>query len=117
MLSEGLLILELDRLLKPGGIFASSSFQVSTVDDVPTRVNKEQANNMCWSVVSENDKSTVWQKTSNHSCYLSEYVLFSVLFGSNIYWHMLIFYMTFPYVSTYLLYDLFAPGRKITSSH
>jgi hypothetical protein len=76
--SEDLLVLELDRLLKPGGIFASFSSQVATAEDVPAEVNKEQAS-ICWSSLLEDDKSVFWQKAYNRTCYYSRYLLICLL--------------------------------------
>lgn len=74
---DGIILLELDRLLKPGGFFVWS-FQVPMPSEsLPEKheqdwqVNKDMASNICWSIVLEAPQTIMWRKAANQSCYSS----------------------------------------------
>ncbi|KAK7275774.1 hypothetical protein RIF29_16896 [Crotalaria pallida] len=69
---DGTLLIEADRLLKPGGYF------VWTSPLIKSRNKKDQkswmfvhdfAENLCWELLSQQDATVVWKKTSTKSCY------------------------------------------------
>lgn len=74
---DGILILELDRILRPGGYFIWTSPLVDSAEALSS--NNEQdgnsrrdlASRLCWSFWSQSDQTVVWKKTMNHSCYFS----------------------------------------------
>jgi len=71
-------ILEVDRVLKPGGYFVLTSPMVKTrggllamkkgnmltpVEDFTQRI--------CWSLLDQQDETIIWQKTVDPKCYAS----------------------------------------------
>ncbi|KAL8256629.1 hypothetical protein R6Q59_031696 [Mikania micrantha] len=75
---DGMHLIEADRILRPGGYF------VWTSADANTRAygrNKENLNvgdfvrnfakDLCWDLLSQQDKTVVWKKPSNKDCYAS----------------------------------------------
>lgn len=75
---DGLFILEVDRVLKPGGYFVLTSPMVKTqggllamkkgnmltpVEDFTQRI--------CWSLLDQQDETIIWQKTVDPKCYAS----------------------------------------------
>ncbi|KAI4302167.1 hypothetical protein MLD38_037950 [Melastoma candidum] len=75
---DGLFLLEVDRVLKPGGYFTLTS--PNTKDpggssygrkkDLFTPLDK-YTDDMCWTLLSQQDETFVWQKTSDRECYMS----------------------------------------------
>ncbi|CAH2067802.1 unnamed protein product [Thlaspi arvense] len=71
---DGLLLVEVDRVLKPGGYFVWTS-------PLTNARNKEDlkrwnfvhdfAESICWKLLSQQDKTVVWKKTINTKCYSS----------------------------------------------
>ncbi|KAG4382869.1 hypothetical protein JHK82_040348 [Glycine max] len=71
---DGLLLIEADRLLKPGGYFVWTS-------PLTNARNKENQKRwkfiqdftltLCWELLSQQDETVVWKKTSKKSCYAS----------------------------------------------
>ncbi|KAI4381378.1 hypothetical protein MLD38_007452 [Melastoma candidum] len=73
-----LFLLEVDRVLKPGGYFALTS--PSTKDQGgPSNARKRDtfspldkyADDMCWTLLAQQDETFVWQKTADRECYKS----------------------------------------------
>ena len=76
--TDGIFLIEVDRVLKPGGYFVWTS----PLTNVQTFLrNKEKqkrwnsirdfAENLCWELMSQQDETVVWKKTSKKSCYNS----------------------------------------------
>ncbi|XP_010535445.1 PREDICTED: probable pectin methyltransferase QUA2 [Tarenaya hassleriana] len=71
---DGLLLIEADRVLKPGGYFVWTS-------PLTNARNKENlkrwnfvhdfAESLCWDLLSQQDETVVWKKTSKTNCYSS----------------------------------------------
>ncbi|KAJ0231137.1 pectin methyltransferase QUA2 [Hirschfeldia incana] len=71
---EGLLLVEVDRVLKPGGYFVWTS-------PLTNARNKEDlkrwnfvhdfTESICWTLLSQQDKTVVWKKTEKTKCYSS----------------------------------------------
>uniref|UniRef100_A0A1J3EDY1 Methyltransferase n=1 Tax=Noccaea caerulescens TaxID=107243 RepID=A0A1J3EDY1_NOCCA len=69
---DGLLLVEIDRVLKPGGYFVWTS-------PLTNARNKENlkrwnfihdfAESICWTLLSQQDKTVVWKKTIKTKCY------------------------------------------------
>ncbi|GAB4847902.1 hypothetical protein Ancab_026962 [Ancistrocladus abbreviatus] len=69
---DGILLLELDRLLRPGGYFAYSSPEAYEHDAENLRVWNSMYNllkRMCWRIVSKKDQTVIWAKPLSNSCY------------------------------------------------
>ncbi|KAI4386407.1 hypothetical protein MLD38_004339 [Melastoma candidum] len=73
-----LFLLEVDRVLKPGGYFVLTS--PSTKDQGgPSDARKRDmfspldkyAEDMCWTLLAQQDETSVWQKTADLECYKS----------------------------------------------
>lgn len=70
---DGVLLLELDRLLRPGGYFVYSSPEAYAHDAENRRIWNSMYDllrRMCWRVVSRKDQTVVWAKPVSNSCYL-----------------------------------------------
>ncbi|KAL9671803.1 hypothetical protein QQ045_009376 [Rhodiola kirilowii] len=70
---DGILLLELDRLLRPGGYFVYSSPEVYAQDIENRRIwnaMHDLLKRMCWRVVSKKDQTVIWAKPLSNSCYL-----------------------------------------------
>ncbi|KAH1078151.1 hypothetical protein AAZX31_19G151600 [Glycine max] len=70
---DGILLLELDRLLRPGGYFAYSSPEAYAQDEEDRRIWREMSTlveRMCWKIASKKDQTVIWVKPLTNSCYL-----------------------------------------------
>ncbi|PSR87543.1 Methyltransferase [Actinidia chinensis var. chinensis] len=68
----GILLLELDRLLRPGGYFVYSSPEAYAHDVENRRIWNamyDLLRRMCWRVVSRRDQTVIWAKPLSNSCY------------------------------------------------
>ncbi|XP_013692470.1 probable methyltransferase PMT5 [Brassica napus] len=77
-IKDAMLLLEVDRVLKPGGYFVLTSPTNKAQGNLPdtkktsisTRVN-ELSKKICWSLTAQQDESFLWQKTADSNCYSS----------------------------------------------
>ncbi|KAK7345760.1 hypothetical protein VNO77_16371 [Canavalia gladiata] len=70
---DGILLLELDRLLRPGGYFAYSSPEAYAQDEEDRRIWKEMnalVGRMCWKVAAKRNQTVIWVKPLTNDCYL-----------------------------------------------
>lgn len=70
---DGILLLELDRLLRPGGYFVYSSPEAYAHDPENRRIWNamyDLLKSMCWKIVSKKDQTVIWAKPISNSCYL-----------------------------------------------
>ncbi|XP_043724743.1 probable methyltransferase PMT9 isoform X1 [Telopea speciosissima] len=70
---DGILLLELDRLLRPGGYFVYSSPEAYAHDEANRRIWNAMSDllrRMCWRIVSKRDQTVIWAKPLSNSCYL-----------------------------------------------
>lgn len=70
---DGILLLELDRVLRPGGYFALSSPEAYANDPENRRIRNSMYNllrRMCWRVVARKDQTVIWAKSTGNSCYM-----------------------------------------------
>lgn len=70
---DGILLLELDRLLRPGGYFAYSSPEAYAHDPENQRIwnsMHDLLKRMCWRVVAKKDQTVIWAKPLSNTCYL-----------------------------------------------
>ncbi|PIA45413.1 hypothetical protein AQUCO_01700746v1 [Aquilegia coerulea] len=70
---DGLLLLELDRLLRPGGYFAYSSPEAYAQDEEDLRIWREMSalvERMCWKIASKQNQTVIWVKPLTNDCYM-----------------------------------------------
>ncbi|KAK7336879.1 hypothetical protein VNO77_17430 [Canavalia gladiata] len=70
---DGILLLELDRLLRPGGYFAYSSPEAYAQDEEDKRIWTEMSafvERMCWKIAAKRNQTVVWVKPLTNNCYL-----------------------------------------------
>ncbi|KAL2599125.1 hypothetical protein AAZV13_10G034700 [Glycine max] len=70
---DGILLLELDRILRPGGYFAYSSPEAYAQDEEDQRIWKEMSalvGRMCWKIASKRNQTVIWVKPLTNDCYL-----------------------------------------------
>ncbi|PON50355.1 putative pectin methyltransferase QUA [Trema orientale] len=73
---DGMLLIEVDRVLKPGGYFVWTSPLTNAQTFLRNKENqkrwnfvREFAENLCWEMLSQQDETVVWKKTSKRKCY------------------------------------------------
>ncbi|MED6108009.1 hypothetical protein PIB30_019412 [Stylosanthes scabra] len=69
---DGILLLELDRLLRPGGYFAYSSPEAYAQDEEDRRIWKEMSalvERMCWKIAAKKNQTVIWVKPLTNDCY------------------------------------------------
>ncbi|WOH12710.1 hypothetical protein DCAR_0832218 [Daucus carota subsp. sativus] len=69
----GILLLELDRLLRPGGYFAYSSPEAYAQDEEDLRIWREMSTlveRMCWKIAAKQNQTVIWVKPLNNNCYM-----------------------------------------------
>ncbi|KAL5733168.1 hypothetical protein ACOSP7_032509 [Xanthoceras sorbifolium] len=71
---DGILLLEVNRMLRAGGYFAWAAQPVYKHEEAQEEHWKEMLNlttRLCWELVKKEGYIAIWQKPSNNSCYLS----------------------------------------------
>lgn len=75
---DGLFLIEIDRLLKPGGYFVLTSpitqqhdSTTSTKKGRVSRPLEEFTKKLCWSLLAQQEETFLWQKTPDSQCYIS----------------------------------------------
>ncbi|KEH34953.1 putative S-adenosyl-L-methionine-dependent methyltransferase [Medicago truncatula] len=71
---DGILLIEADRLLKPGGYFVWTSPLTNARNKDSQKRWKlihDFAENLCWDMLSQQDETVVWKKISKRKCYSS----------------------------------------------
>ncbi|XP_076903572.1 putative pectin methyltransferase QUA2 [Bidens hawaiensis] len=75
---DGIHLIEVDRVLRPGGYFVWTSSVANTRASVRNKENSKIedfvfsfAKDLCWDLLSQQDKTVVWKKPSNKDCYAS----------------------------------------------
>lgn len=75
--TDGMFLIELDRLLKPGGYVVLTSPTIKQYEGLsPKKRNmltpmEELTEKICWSLIAQQEQTFIWQKTSDVSCYSS----------------------------------------------
>lgn len=70
---DGILLLELDRVLRPGGYFAYSSPEAYAQDEEDLRIWKKMSQlveRMCWKIASKQNQTVIWVKPQTNDCYM-----------------------------------------------
>ncbi|KAL2323422.1 hypothetical protein Fmac_027801 [Flemingia macrophylla] len=68
----GILLLELDRILRPGGYFAYSSPEAYAQDEEDRRIWTEMnalVGGMCWKIAAKRNQTVIWVKPLTNDCY------------------------------------------------
>ncbi|KAL5567586.1 hypothetical protein UlMin_024161 [Ulmus minor] len=71
---DGILLLEVDRMLRAGGYFVWAAQPVYKHEEVLEEQWKEMLNlttRLCWEFVKKDGYIAIWKKPSNNSCYLN----------------------------------------------
>ncbi|PON62649.1 putative methyltransferase PMT [Parasponia andersonii] len=69
---DGILLLELDRLLRPGGYFVYSSPEAYAQDEEDLRIWREMSalvERMCWKIAAKRNQTVIWVKPLTNDCY------------------------------------------------
>lgn len=76
--TDGILLIEVDRVLRPGGYFVWTSPVTNTQGFLRNKENEKRwnimlnlASGLCWEMLSQQDETVVWKKTSLKKCYAS----------------------------------------------
>lgn len=70
---DGILLLELDRVLRPGGYFVYSSPEAYAHDPENERIRSslhDLLKRMCWRIASKKEQTVIWAKPLTNSCYM-----------------------------------------------
>ena len=77
--ADGIFLVEVDRLLRPGGYFVWTSV-TNTHRSLRDKKNQKKwtqirdfAESLCWDMLSQQEETIVWKKTSTKKCYSSRY--------------------------------------------
>ncbi|XP_061368003.1 probable methyltransferase PMT4 isoform X3 [Gastrolobium bilobum] len=74
---DGMFLIEVDRVLKPGGYFVltspTSRSQGSSREKKRSILNpmEELTQQLCWTLLAQQDETFIWQKTADVDCYAS----------------------------------------------
>ncbi|KAF6134076.1 hypothetical protein GIB67_005086 [Kingdonia uniflora] len=75
---DGIFLVEADRVLRPGGYFVWTSPLTNTQRSLRNKENQKKwtfvrdfAENICWEMLSQQDETVVWKKTTKKNCYAS----------------------------------------------
>ncbi|XP_020575868.1 probable pectin methyltransferase QUA2 [Phalaenopsis equestris] len=75
--NDGIFLVEVDRLLRPGGYFVWTSVRNSNRSLRDKNNHKKWtlirdfAQNLCWEMLSQQEETIIWKKTSKKKCYRS----------------------------------------------
>lgn len=70
---NGILLLELDRILRPGGYFAYSSPEAYAQDEEDLRIWRAMSalvERMCWKIAAKRNQTVIWVKPLTNDCYM-----------------------------------------------
>ena len=70
---NGILLLELDRILRPGGYFAYSSPEAYAQDEEDLRIWRAMSTlmeRMCWKIAAKRNQTVIWVKPLTNDCYM-----------------------------------------------
>ncbi|MCL7049043.1 hypothetical protein MKW94_008026, partial [Papaver nudicaule] len=75
---EGIYLVEADRVLRPGGYFVWTSPLTNAQRSLRNKEKQKRwafiqsfAESLCWQMLSQQDETAVWRKTSKKDCYSS----------------------------------------------
>ena len=77
IVTDGIFLFEVDRLLRPGGYFVWTSL-ANTQRSLRDKDNQKKwvfvhnfAESLCWDLLSQQDETVLWRKTARKKCYSS----------------------------------------------
>lgn len=77
--ADGIFLIEVDRLLRPGGFFVWTS-ALNTHRSLQNKENQKKwtfihdfAARLCWDMLAQQDETIIWKKTIKKNCYSSRY--------------------------------------------
>ncbi|KAJ3695454.1 hypothetical protein LUZ60_000831 [Juncus effusus] len=68
----GILLMELDRILRPGGYFVYSSPEAYALDEKNRKIwyqMNDLTKRMCWQIAAKRDQTVIWVKPLTNGCY------------------------------------------------
>lgn len=75
---DGMFLIEVDRVLKPGGYFVLTSSPTSKLHgssrekkSITLNPMEEHTQQLCWTLLAQQDETFIWQKTADLDCYAS----------------------------------------------
>lgn len=68
---DGMFLIEVDRILKPGGYFVLHGSLLSTKKGSMASPIEDFAQKICWTFIAQQEETFVWQKTVDAQCYSS----------------------------------------------
>eukprot|EP00249_Psilotum_nudum_P013369 c24294_g1_i1 orf=545-2815(-) len=75
---DGILLMEVNRILRPGGYFVWTSALanpgetlLSDDDQKKRKIIENITDNICWDLLSQQEHTVIWTKKSNQACYAS----------------------------------------------
>nr|GEY11576.1 probable methyltransferase PMT5 [Tanacetum cinerariifolium] len=68
---DGMLLIEADRILKPGGYFVLHETSLTTHKGSLVNPIEEFAQKICWTLIAQKEETFIWQKTADAQCYSS----------------------------------------------
>ncbi|GKF23542.1 probable methyltransferase PMT5, partial [Tanacetum coccineum] len=68
---DGIFLIEVDRILKPGGYFVLHSSSLSTKQGSMASPIEAFTQKICWTLIAQQEETFVWQKTTDAQCYAS----------------------------------------------
>lgn len=68
MKSDGLFLIEVNRILKPGGYFVLHGISLSTKQG---SFIEGFTDKICWNLIGRQEERFVWKKTTDPQCYSS----------------------------------------------
>lgn len=75
---DGIFLIEVDRVLRPGGYFVWTSPITTVQNSLRNKENQKKwnfihtfAENICWNMLSQQDETVLWKKTTKKKCYTS----------------------------------------------
>ncbi|KAK6157882.1 hypothetical protein DH2020_012130 [Rehmannia glutinosa] len=79
---DGMFLIEVDRVLKPGGYFvltSPKSRQQGSKVSISTPF-EEYTRKLCWNLVAQQEETFIWQKTTDAHCYISRLGVLEIFF-------------------------------------
>nr|XP_043624387.1 probable methyltransferase PMT5 [Erigeron canadensis] len=68
---DGIFLIEVDRILKPGGYFVLHGTSLSTKQGSMASPIEKFTEKICWTLIAQQEETFVWQKTIDAQCYSS----------------------------------------------
>ncbi|KAL8533659.1 hypothetical protein ACS0TY_009890 [Phlomoides rotata] len=80
---DGMFLIEVDRVLKPGGFFVLTSPRSRQQSKGTSMPFEELTSKLCWNFLAHQDETFTWQKTTDAQCISSKYGTFPLCNGDD----------------------------------